>query len=201
MKAKLMMGGVLALASTCLFAAGSESVVAARLKTDFHTKGIAKVERLDQDPVQILCSTPDLDSVPQAQQFALEKQQRAEIKYPADGKYLGDWKKGEILAQDGRGNTWSDTPETPIGGNCYNCHRISPQEISFGTIGPSLYQYGKKKGYTEARQKEAYGRIYNSKAFNLCAPMPRFGHVGALTEAQIKDLVALLLDPESPVNK
>jgi sulfur-oxidizing protein SoxX len=31
--------------------------------------------------------------------------------------------------------------------------------------------------------------------------MPRFGHVGALVDSQIKDLVALLLDPESPVNK
>jgi sulfur-oxidizing protein SoxX len=30
--------------------------------------------------------------------------------------------------------------------------------------------------------------------------MPRFGHKGILTEAQIKDLVALLLDPQSPVN-
>ena len=31
--------------------------------------------------------------------------------------------------------------------------------------------------------------------------MPRFGHSGILTEAQIKDVVALLMDPESPVNK
>jgi sulfur-oxidizing protein SoxX len=31
--------------------------------------------------------------------------------------------------------------------------------------------------------------------------MPRFGHAGALGEQQIKDLVSLLLDPESPVNK
>jgi sulfur-oxidizing protein SoxX len=31
--------------------------------------------------------------------------------------------------------------------------------------------------------------------------MPRFGYSGTLTEQQIKDLVALLLDPNSPVNK
>jgi len=31
--------------------------------------------------------------------------------------------------------------------------------------------------------------------------MPRFGHVGALKPEQIVDLVALLLDPASPVNK
>jgi len=31
--------------------------------------------------------------------------------------------------------------------------------------------------------------------------MPRLGHAGTLTEQQIKDLVALLLDPASPVNQ
>jgi sulfur-oxidizing protein SoxX len=31
--------------------------------------------------------------------------------------------------------------------------------------------------------------------------MPRLGYVGALTEQEIKDLVALLLDPASPVNQ
>jgi hypothetical protein len=34
------------------------------------------------------------------------------------------------------------------GGNCYNCHQISKEEISFGTIGPSLYNYGKLRGVT-----------------------------------------------------
>jgi sulfur-oxidizing protein SoxX len=31
--------------------------------------------------------------------------------------------------------------------------------------------------------------------------MPRFGHMGVLTEAQVRDVVALLMDPNSPVNK
>jgi sulfur-oxidizing protein SoxX len=31
--------------------------------------------------------------------------------------------------------------------------------------------------------------------------MPRFGANGVLSEQQIKDLVAFLFDPESPVNK
>jgi hypothetical protein len=31
--------------------------------------------------------------------------------------------------------------------------------------------------------------------------MPRFGPVGGLTEQEIQDLVALLMDPASPVNK
>ncbi len=78
---------------------------------------------------------------------------------------------------------------------------MKPQELAFGTIGPSLLQYGKLRGYTPETQKYTYGKIYNSKAYNLCSNMPRFGHFGVLTEEQIKDLVALLLDPASPVNK
>jgi sulfur-oxidizing protein SoxX len=31
--------------------------------------------------------------------------------------------------------------------------------------------------------------------------MPRAGHKGIITEAQVKDLMALLLDPKSPVNQ
>jgi sulfur-oxidizing protein SoxX len=31
--------------------------------------------------------------------------------------------------------------------------------------------------------------------------MPRFGHMGILNEAQLKHLMALLLDPNSPVNQ
>ena len=88
-----------------------------------------------------------------------------------------------------------------MGGNCYNCHQIAPKELSFGTVGPSLYQFGKLRGNGPDIQKYVYGKIFNAKAFNLCSEMPRFGHVGALNEQQIRHLVALLLDPESPVNK
>jgi sulfur-oxidizing protein SoxX len=31
--------------------------------------------------------------------------------------------------------------------------------------------------------------------------MPRFGHAGLLNEQQLKDIMALLLDPRSPVNQ
>ena len=45
-----------------------------------------------------------------------------------------------------------------------------------------------------------WGKLWNSKAYNACSGMPRFGHAGVLTPAQIRDLMALLLDPASPVN-
>ena len=79
--------------------------------------------------------------------------------------------------------------------------RLSPQELSYGTIGPSLRNFGKLRGNSEAIQRYTYAKIYNSRAYNVCSNMPRFGHSDILTEQQIKDVVALLLDPESPVNK
>ena len=89
----------------------------------------------------------------------------------------------------------------PGGGNCYNCHQLAKAEISYGTIGPSLYQFGKLHGYGVDMQKYAYGKVFNPEAYAACTNMPRFGHNGILTEEQIKDVVALLMDPNSPVNK
>jgi sulfur-oxidizing protein SoxX len=43
--------------------------------------------------------------------------------------------------------------------------------------------------------------VFNAQAFNACSNMPRFGYKGILTEQQIKDVTALLLDPDSPVNR
>ncbi len=170
------------------------------IKRDFHDKGIAKADRVNQDGLQAMCSKY-ADKLPDKLKAMLEDQQAKAVKWPADGKYMGDWKAGEKLAQSGKGLTWSDKADEPAGGNCYNCHQLSSKEIAYGTIGPSLLNFGKTRGTGEDIQRYVYGRIYNAKAYNACANMPRFGHMGILTEAQIKDLVALLLDPESPVNK
>ena len=119
----------------------------------------------------------------------------------SDGKYVGDWKRGEQIAQRGTGFQWSDAKDTPVGANCYACHQISKEEISYGTIGPSLYNFGKLRGYGPEMQKYAWGKIWNAEAYLACSFMPRFGHQGILTEAQVQDVVALLMDPASPVNK
>jgi sulfur-oxidizing protein SoxX len=207
MNAKLIFGitASVCLASFLAVPAGAENMdldakTAAIIKRDFRDKGIAKADRVNQDELQVSCSKYK-DDVPVKMKIQLEDEQAKEIKWPADGNLMGDWKAGEKLAQSGRGMTWSDKAEDPAGGNCYNCHQLSSKEIAYGTIGPSLLNYAKKHGAPEKAQRRAYGRIYNAKAFNACANMPRFGHMGILTEAQIKDLVALLMDPESPVNK
>ena len=172
----------------------------ATLKKDFQPRGQASLDRLAEDGLQAICNRTG-NKPPANIAKQMEADQMATVKYPADGKLLGDWKEGEKLAQSGRGFTWSDNPGLPVGGNCYNCHKIAPKETSYGTVGPSLFNFGKLRGNSPDIQKYAYSKIYNAKAHNLCSEMPRFGHVGALGEKQIKDLVALLLDPESPVNK
>src|SRR5204862_517185 len=83
-----------------------------------------------------------------------------------------------------RGMQYSDDPKGPVGANCYACHQLAPQELSYGTIGPSLYQFGKLRGYGVEAQKYAYGKVYNPEADSACTNMPRFGHNGILTEAQ-----------------
>jgi sulfur-oxidizing protein SoxX len=172
------------------------------MKHSFKPNGQAKLDRLDQDDVQATCSKYEShDKVPKEIAASLEKAQLATVKYPADGKILGDWKAGEAIAQSGVGKQFNDDPSRPSGANCFAGHPHSPQEVSFGTIGPSLLGYGKLRGNTPEIQKYTYAKVYNPQAFNACSNMPRFGHNGILTEQQMKDVVALLLDPASPVNK
>ena len=46
-----------------------------------------------------------------------------------------------------------------------------------------------------------WAKIWNPRITNACSEMPRFGHAGILDEAQIRHLMALILDPKSPVNQ
>jgi len=188
----------------CAIAPSDERISAdasAMIKNSFKARGQAGLDRLDQDDTQRLCSQAAGKTPPKDVAERIEKQNLATIKYPADGKLLGDWKNGEKIAQDGRGKQYSDDPKGPVGGNCYACHQLAPQELAYGTIGPSLYRFGKLRGYTVETQRYAYGKIFNSEAFAACSTMPRFGHNGILSEQQIKDVTALLMDPASPVNQ
>ena len=178
------------------------------IKSSFRDQGIAKVDRLNQDLGQAACSSdkaPDDATVDKIMAEALNT-----VKWPANGQYVGDWRAGERLAQDGRGMTWTDSSADPKsnGGNCYNCHQIDMKEISYGTIGPSLWNYGKNRGVSDVAAPAAapivqytWVKLWNSKAYSACSNMPRFGHKGLLDEQQLRDIMALLLDPKSPVNQ
>ena len=196
-----------AVAAGCATApkADYDKVALEMIKGSFREQGQAKLERLQQDEVQRICSGP----APAAAELKrIEAAELATVKPPASGRYLGDWREGEKLAQNGRGMTWTDPAGVPAGGNCYNCHQLSKAEISFGTIGPSLYNYGKLRGVKDPADPAAapivqytWGKIWNAKAYSACSEMPRFGHAKVLSEQQIQDLMALLLDPKSPVNQ
>jgi sulfur-oxidizing protein SoxX len=201
----------LALAAAVIVAAGCagmglqadpyEEKATAMLKTSFEPKGQAHLDRLDQDEMQKTCTEYANKPLPKEVARRVEAEQLKLVKLPADGKLMGDWKAGEKIAQTGVGLQYSDDPKNPNGGNCYACHQLSSQEVSFGTIGPSLHGFGKQRGFTPEMQKYVYSKIYDSDAFAACSNMPRFGHNGILTEHQIKDLVSLLMDPASPVNQ
>lgn len=180
------------------------------VKASFRDEGTVKIDRLQQDEAQRACSEADVAGKPLDDKTAkaIEAANLKAIKWPSDGRFMGDWMQGEAIAQSGRGLTWTDDVKSPNGGNCYNCHQMDKKEISFGTIGPSLYNYGKLRGVTDPNSEASkpvveytWGKIWNSKAYNACSNMPRAGHMGILNESQVRHIVGLLLDPKSPVNQ
>lgn len=184
--------------------------VAAVLKSSFSERGPAKLDRLDQTELQRVCSqaAESGKGLPDDVRSRIQSAVQASIKYPADGKFIGDWREGEKIAQNGRGLQFSDAVGGLNGANCYACHQLSPQEISYGNQGPSLFHYGVNRGVRDPNSAESepivrytWARIWNTHAFNACSGMPRFGDAGILTQAQIRDVMALLLAPDSPVNK
>ena len=180
----------------------------AMIKAGFRDQGIAKIDRLELDLGQKACSSDKDPSEAVAKQ--VEAQAMASIKWPTGGQYIGDWREGEKLAQNGRGMTWTDssTDTKANGAQCYNCHQVGKAEVSFGTIGPSLYNYGKLRGVKDVTDPASaaivqytWGKLWNSKAYGACSNMPRFGHAKLLDETQLRHVMALLLDPKSPVNE
>jgi len=206
----LVVAAVVAGCATTPGSAELDTITAAVVKSSFRDQGIVKASVLDTDETNKACSAADVAGKPLDEKTAkaIEAANMKTIKWPANGKFLGSWQEGEKLAQSGRGLTWTDDASTPNGGNCYNCHQIDKKEISFGTIGPSLYNFGKLRGVADPASPASkgmveytWGKIWNAKAYNACSNMPRAGHMGIMTEAQVADLVALLLDPKSPVNQ
>jgi sulfur-oxidizing protein SoxX len=208
-----------ALAMSAIFLAGCaavpssaelDKITADIVKASFRDQALVKTDRLIQDDANRECSAADVAGKPidEARGKAIEAANLKSIKWPSDGKFIGDWREGERIAQSGRGLTWTDDANQANGGNCYNCHKIDEKEISYGTIGPSLHNYGKIRGVTDPTSEASkgvveytWGKIWNSKAYNACSNMPRAGHLGILNEAQVRHVVGLLLDPKSPVNQ
>ena len=199
------------LLAACAMPPSAQQVDAATLQvlqSSFRDQGEAKLDRLTQDESNRVCSEAAGVALDAKLAASIEAANLQTVKFPADGKLIGNWAEGEKIAQNGRGLTWSDKAGEANGGSCYNCHQISKAELSYGSIGPSLYNYGKLRGVTDPTTAASkpivdytWGKLWNAKAYNACSGMPRFGHAGILTAQQLQDVMALLLDPRSPVNQ
>ncbi|MGE4072357.1 MAG: sulfur oxidation c-type cytochrome SoxX [Lysobacterales bacterium] len=171
------------------------------LADSFEAKGQAGLDRLKQDEMQRICSEYEGKQVPDDLARQIIDEASAGVRFPADGQYFGDWRGGEKIAKTGTGLQSSDDPAIANGGNCYACHQMAAEEMAYGTLAPTLAEYGKLRGNSEPIVQYAWTRLWNSHAYNPCSHMPRFGASGILTEAQLKDVMAYLFDPESPVNQ
>ena len=60
------------------------------LKTSFKERGQAKLDRLEQDETQKFCSNWFGKAIPKPLAERIEKQNLATIRWPADGKLLGE---------------------------------------------------------------------------------------------------------------
>jgi sulfur-oxidizing protein SoxX len=168
-------------------------------------EGTTVKERQTQDALQKACSGVRRDSIDPATAAQVMTLARESIVKPEGGVKLGDWNAGAQLARSGFGfrvghNTDDHSSREP-GGNCYACHQLDPNEIAFGTLGPSLTGYGKARGTSDAILNYAYEVVYSPHAYFPCTHMPRFGANGVLSQQQIADVLAYLLDPASPVNQ
>ena len=146
-----LLAGCAAMVASPEAKAPTDAEIVALLKASFKDSPSAKLDRLDQTPLQKACTEASRSNKPLDDKLrdALQAAALASVKYPADGKYLGDWKRGEAIAQNGRGLQFSDKVGDVAGGNCYACHQINKAEIAHGNIGPSLTGYGKLRGQTE----------------------------------------------------
>ncbi|WP_299431032.1 sulfur oxidation c-type cytochrome SoxX [uncultured Meiothermus sp.] len=157
-----------------------------RVNQAIQSGGSRFAEAMKQDPDQALCSI-HRDRLPPELAGAFLERQRALIKYPANGKLMGDWKQGEALFTD------------PRKGNCYACHTGDPKEAGAGLLGPGLVGYG-QRGISEPVVKYTYDKIYNAWATMPCSLMYRAGVHGILTPEESAHVTAFLLEPASPVN-
>ncbi|MDZ7712769.1 MAG: sulfur oxidation c-type cytochrome SoxX [Rhodovibrio sp.] len=174
-------------------------------KTGMATQeGTTVGERLRQDALQKTCSgRGQMDSANVSKVIELA---RNSMEYPDGGIELGDWKKGQSLAENAFGfrvgHNIDDHSAKETGGLCINCHKMEEAKaIRSGTLGPSLVNYGNNRGTGADTKKYTYEVLYNPHVFFPCTKMPRFGVNGVLTQEKISHIMAYLLDPDSPVNK
>ncbi|MDX1610003.1 MAG: sulfur oxidation c-type cytochrome SoxX [Halofilum sp. (in: g-proteobacteria)] len=169
-------------------------------------EGTTVRERLTQDELQKTCSALKGGKIDSATAQKVTALARDSMEYPEGGIELGDWKKGQAVAENAFGfrvgHKVDDHSARETGGMCINCHALEKAKaIRSGTLGPSLIGYGKMRGTSDQMKRYTYEVIYNPHVFFPCTKMPRMGANGVLTQEKIADVMAYLLDPDSPVNE
>src|SRR5215471_3594472 len=109
-------------------AAVDEAKVDKAMRAAFPNASAEWLSRLKGDPTMQACSNhKDAPTVELTR--TIGARERATIQYPSDGEFIGDWKRGEQLAQSGYGLRFTDSPTRETGGNCYACHQLTRQEV------------------------------------------------------------------------
>lgn len=202
-----MLGAAAAIAAGCATfpdQATTRKAAEDMVARDFTAPAPGLLKRLVQDRSQQICSKIGEVKLTQEESAEVVRLARESMRYPASGKLVGDWKRGDALAHNGAGDRIQRgrlEKRKENGGLCQNCHALAPGDINVGNIGPALTAYGAQRGNSEAIAKYTYERIYNGWAYFPCSTMPRLGATGHLTPEQITHLVAFLIDPQSPINK
>ena len=99
-RTRVLLIGLAVVAGCATYVAPSKEESMQAVKSSFKERSIAKLDRLNQTEIQAVCSDAQMagKEVPKTEREALEKKVLATVKYPADGKYLGDYKQGERIS-------------------------------------------------------------------------------------------------------
>src|SRR6185295_18717005 len=101
----------------------------AAIKAAFPTAPADWASRLTGDETMQQCSASHNNPAKDIGS-AIQKREQGTIVYPSDNNFMGDWQKGEKLAQSGYGLRFTDyPPRQPNGGNCYACHQLTKKEV------------------------------------------------------------------------
>ena len=130
---------------------------------------------------------------------AREGHHRLSRRRQADGRL----EEGRALAQSGYGGRFTDyPPRAANGGNCYACHQLDAQGAELRHAGP---EPARVRQDPQVRRGRGQGRLradlQSARRHAVLATCRASGASKFLTIEQIKDLVAYVMSPESPVNK
>ena len=93
---KLTLSAVVALLAGCSAVAPTpdyDALMKQMMATSFRDEGIATASRLQQDAANAECSKAQTGTLPDDVANALQQAALKTVKMPADGKFLGDWRR------------------------------------------------------------------------------------------------------------